>query len=247
MSKGKPAAVTTTKDQSKAPVFNLNPSNLDFTDDAELQDELGKSGGKFFDDPCNIDLEVVAADFHPNKETGSIYCKGDDTWFNVVMTLRGAGDKEIKHWIQVPTSKIKFGEKDTLAVYKKFQQFLFALGEEVTLNALGELVQKYFSDPGAGLVGVKVNVDLGYEGPYIGRLPDSEDFAIMVGNKPVSEDGKPLRFPDKQSAAQVAKGRGIQTSFVKITKFTAGKTAAKPAKGKLKAAKLADKKTDDEW
>ena len=37
--------------------------------------------------------------------------------------LRGAGDKSINHWLQVPTTKIKFGPKDTLAVYKKLQQF----------------------------------------------------------------------------------------------------------------------------
>ncbi len=74
-----------------APVFNLNASDLDFTNDAELQDELSKSGGKYFDDPGNVDLEIVAADFHTSKKSGTIYCPGDSTWFNVVVTLRGAG------------------------------------------------------------------------------------------------------------------------------------------------------------
>jgi hypothetical protein len=236
---------------NEAPVFNLNASGLDFSDDSALQDELNKSGGKYFDDPGNVDLEIVAADFHKNKDTGSIYCAGDSTWFNVVMTFRGAGDKEIRHWVQVPTSKIKFGAKDTLAVFKKLQQFFFALGEEVTLNRLDTLVKKYFGDPGASLLGIKVNVDLGFEGPYVDKLPDSDSYGIYQGGKPITEDGKPLEMPDRASAVQVAKGRGIEPSFVKIVKFTSSKQAAKsPAKGKtvIKAAPVkAAAAVADEW
>lgn len=234
----------------QAPEFNLNAADLDFSNDAELQDELNKSGGKYFDDPGNVDLEIVAADFHKNKETGSINCAGDATWFNVVLTLRGAGDKEIKHWMQVPTTRIKYGKKDTLAVYKKLQQFLFALGEEVTLNSIGALMKKYFTDPGAALVGIKVNVDLGFEGAYVAKLPDSEEYGIYVGGKTVKEDGKDLRCPDRSSAVQVAKGRGIEPSFVKVVKFTASKIAAKATtkgKGKLAAAPAVKGPDADGW
>ncbi len=162
-----------------------------------------------------------------------------------------ARSQQIQHWLQVPTTKIKFGAKDTLAVYKKLQQFFFAIGEEVSLNNLGTLCAKYFADPGAGLIGIKVNVDLGFEGPYVAKLTDSEDFVIYVGGKPVTEDGQPLRMPDRASAVQVAKGRGIEPSFVKIVKFTpkkGGKLQAVKSPAKPKAGKAAEAApANDEW
>ncbi len=52
----------------EAPSFNLNADSLDYTDDAQLNADLEKSGGKYFDEPGNVDLAVIAADFHKNKE-----------------------------------------------------------------------------------------------------------------------------------------------------------------------------------
>ncbi len=247
MAKAKRTETVAAAPVSAAPEFNLNADSLDYSDEAALEADLAKSGGKYFDEPGNVDLKIIAADFHKNKETGSIYCKGDDTWFNVKLTMQGAGDKEIDHWLQIPTSKIKFGTKGTLAVYKKLQQFFFGIGEEVTLNNLGKLVKKYFADPGAGLTGIAVNVDLGYEGPYVAKLPDSEDFAIYVKGTPLTEDGDIIRMPDRASAVQVAKGRNIQPSFVKVVKFIAKKGKATVTKINGKASTTASAATTEEW
>lgn len=211
--------------------FNLGVGNLEFSSDEDLQKELAKSGGKYFDTPGNMDLKITAADFHKNKKTGEIWCEGDNTWFNVVITLKGSEDKEIQHWIQVPTTKLKYGKKDTLAVFKKLQEFLFGIGEEVTMASFGKLCEKYFSDP-SKLIGTAVNVDLGYEGPYVERAPDSENFRVIVGGKPLMEDGTPIEMPDRASAVTFAKGRNITPSFIRVLKFTPSK--------KRKASKASD-------
>jgi hypothetical protein len=218
------------------PQFNLTASNIDFATDEALQAELEKTGGQYFDAPGNYDLTISAAEFHKNKETGSIYCKGDATWFNVKITLASADGKAIDHWLQVPTTDIKFGEKKTLAVFRKFQQFLFGIGEAVTIEKLNALCQKYFANP-AKLVGQKVNCDLGYEGPYVHKQAD-DVYVVMVKGKPMQEDGADVSLPDRSSAVQYAKSQGVEPSFIRVLKFTAKKAVAK---AKLKAA------SDTEW
>ena len=218
------------------PQFNLNASNIDFASDEALQEELAKTGGQFFDAPGNYDLVISAAEFHTGKGTGTIYCKGDKTWFNVKLTLKSSDDKEINHWLQVPTTSIKFGEKETLNPFRKFQQFLFGIGEAVTIEKLNALCQKYFANP-AKLVGQKVNVDLGYEGPYVHKQAE-DTFVVMVKGKPLQEDGADVTLPDRASAVQYAKSQGIEPGFIRVLKFTPKKAAGK---GKLKAA------SDTEW
>lgn len=215
------------------PQFNLTANNIDYDSDEALQEAVEKVGGKFFDTPGNFDLTIVAADFHKNKDTGSIYCKGDNSWFNVQLTFRGSDEKEINHWLQIPTTSITFGEKKTLAVFRKLQQFFFGIGEAVTINSLNGLLQKYFAKP-EKLVGQKVNADLGYEGPYVAKSAESDDFVVMVKGKPMQEDGADVKLPDRASAVQYAKSQGIEPSFIRILKFTAKKPA------KLKKASNSD-------
>lgn len=145
----------------QAPVFNLKASG--FNSQEELDKKLDEKPGKGFN-PGNYDLQIVAADFHKNKDTQEIYCAGDPSWFNVVITAEGAEGRQQKHWIQVPTSDIHFGKKRTLMVYKKFTEFMAAIGVPVTLENLGKVVPKYFSAPADTLSGLKFNCDIGYEG-----------------------------------------------------------------------------------
>jgi hypothetical protein len=216
---------------TNAPVFNLKASNIDFDSDEALQAELDKVGnGKWFDAPGNYDLVISSAEFHKNKDTGDIFCKGDSTWFNVKLTLTAADERTIDHWIQVPTTSLKFGEKGTLAVFKKFQEFLIGIGEVVTIPKLQTLLEKYFADP-KKLVGQKVNVDIGYEGPFVAKAADSDEYVVMVKGQPLKDEGVEVRMPDRGSAVQYAKSQGIEPSFIRILKFT----AKKPAKA-LKAA-----------
>lgn len=211
------------------PQFNLNASNINFETDEALQAELAKKGGNYFTEPCNVDLVIAAAALHANKDTGEIFCKGDKSWFNVKLTLKSADDKSIDHWVQVPTDKLEFGEKGTLAVFRKLQEFLIGLGEVVTIAKMQSILEKNFIDLDK-LVGKKVNVDLGYEGPYVAKVPDTEEYAVYVKGHALKDDGVEVRLPDRSSAIQYAKSQGIDPGFIHILKFTAKKAPAKPSK-----------------
>ncbi len=209
---------------TKIPTFNLKASNINFETDEALQAEVSKMGGKYFDGPGNVDLVIASAELHANKDTGDIFCKGDSTWFNVKLTLKSADDRSIDHWIQVPTTKLDFGDKKTLVVFRKFQEFLIGLGEIVTIAKIQGILEKYFSDL-SKLVGQKVNVDLGYEGAYVAKVADSDEFVVMVKNQAMKDDGVEVRLPDRSSAIQYAKSQGIEPSFLRVLKFTAKKPA----------------------
>jgi hypothetical protein len=218
----------------EAPKFNLNASNLGFESQEQLDAEVNKPQGKGFQ-PGNYDLQIISAEFHKNKITGSIYCESDETWLNVVVTLQGAEERTTKTWIQVPTTKVKFGPKNTLFVYKKFVEFMASIGEAVTLENLGKLVPKYFSAPSETLPGLKLNADIGYEGPHVAKAEDGS-CTIVRGNKPVEDENGVMTFPDVASAKAVAEGMGIKLTYPNIVKFTAKKKAA-----------TASKKDDSGW
>lgn len=210
---------------TNAPVFNLSANNIDITDEA-LQEELAKTGGKWFDDAGNYDLTITAADFHVGKETKTIYCPGDSTWVNVKVTL-SLDDKSVDTWIQVPTTSLSFGEKKTFGPYRKFQQFMFGIGEAPTTATIQKLLMKYFAKPSV-LVGMKVNVDLGYEGAYVAKVADSDEYNVIIKGSPMKEDGVEVRLPDRSSAIQFAKSKGIAPSHLSVRKFTAKKAKAAP-------------------
>lgn len=212
------------------PTFNLNASNINFTSDEELQKKLAEKTGNYFDTPGQVDLVISAAELHPNKTTKDVYCAKDPTWFNVKLTLKSSDGKEINHWLQVPTTKLEFGEKNTLFVFNKLQEFLIGLGEIVTIAKIQGLLEKYFVKLDK-LVGQKVNVTLGYEGPYVTKADDSEEFVVMVKGHPMKDEGAEVRLPDRSSAVTYAKSQNIEPSFLRVLKFTAKKPvrAAKAA------------------
>jgi hypothetical protein len=212
----------------EAPKFNLNKSNIGFESQEALQNELDRPVGKNFD-KGNYDGEIVTADFHKNKDTGSIYCDGDPTWFNVKVTLQGADDRTANAWIQVPTSSVRFGKKGTLFVFKKFVEFMSSIGVTVTLDNLDKVVPKYFSNPSKTLTGLKANFDIGYEGAYVER--DGEGSCRIVrGGKPVENEDGVMTFPDFASAKACAEAMRIAITYPSIVKWNAAKkTEAKTA------------------
>ena len=202
--------------------FSLNANNLGYASDEELQAEVTKTGSKFFDDPGNFNLTIAAANYHPSKDTGSIYCKGDGTWANIKLSLKDDKERELNHWLQVPTQEIVFGPKKTLFVFKKFQEFLLGIGVQVSMTSLQGVMEKWFTDP-AKLVGQELNADLGYEGDHVAKATDSDEYEIIVSGKPMAEDGKPVRLPDRSSAIQYSKSMGIDPGYIRVLKFTARK------------------------
>lgn len=204
----------------EAPKFNLSATNLDIKDDAELAAAIEKEGKRGFD-VGNYTVKTTNPRYHANKETGSIFCKGDATWFNVVVTLEQDGRSK-DHYIQVPTSRIKYGDKKggTLFVFKKFVEFMSGIGETVSLNNLGKICEKYFSSEDAlkKLADKELTVDFGYQGPHAAKVED-EQYVIMIKDKPLEEDGEALRFPDVASAKVFADAKGLKLSYPEIVKI----------------------------
>ncbi len=215
-----------TQTQPQAPMFNLKAGNLGFKSDADLQKKLDEPQGKGFQ-PGNYDLQIIAAEFHANKETGSIYCAGDDSWLNVVITCAGTEDRTTKYYVQVPTNNVYFKGakgKPTLFVFRKFTEFMAAIGVPVTLETLDKVVPKYFSTPSKALTGLKFNADIGFDGPYIEKVSDTE-CRIIKNGKALEDESGVVTFPDFQSARAYADGARIKTSRPSIVKFTAVKSA----------------------
>jgi hypothetical protein len=203
----------------EVPKFELNENSLEFQSDEQLQAELAKDGGKRKGfEPGNYKLKIVNPRFHVNEKTGSILCK-DPTWFNVRLTLESADGRSKEYFVQVPTSRLKYGPNDTMFVYKKFQEFMAAIGEPVSLNRLGKLCEKYFSSEDAlkKLSGIEIDVDMGYVGSHIEKVGDN--YKIVHKRQDLSDGGQVIMFPDFQSAKAYAQGSGIEITFVEITKL----------------------------
>lgn len=222
---------------SEAPSFNLAQGNLDIKNEEEFQEQAAKeTGGKALQ-PGNYTLKIQNPDFHPNKETGSIYCKGDPTWFNVKVELVAAdGERSLRHWVQVPTQKVRFGQKGTLFVFKKLKEFMAALGEDLTVDNLATVVPKYFNDPKA-LEGKEVDADVGYEGDYIEPAGNGQ-FRIVKGGEAYQEDGETVTFPDRDAARNYAEAIGIRNP--------ATRTSVLEFKSKINADAKAEA-ANDEW
>lgn len=167
--------------------FNFSGSDLYGDIDQEAFNKDLNKGGGFA--PGTYDVEITGAEFHPNKDTGSIYSAKDPTWLNVKITLSNGGkDKQV--WVMVPTTKITFNEGNSKApsfMFQKFRQFMAGIGESVESNAvsLKTVVPKYFSKPEKALVGKAMTIVIGFQGNYIDRKAE-DHFEIK------DKDGKKL-------------------------------------------------------
>ncbi len=210
------------------PKFNLNADSLDITSDADLASAIEKEGRKGFD-PGNVKLKIAKPRYHANKTTGEITCAKDPTWFNVAVSLQSADGRSKDYFVQVPTSKVKYGngEKSTLFVFKKFVEFMSGIGEAVSLNNLGKLCEKYFGSEDAlkALEGKELDVDLGYDGPHAEKSGDQYKIVLKTGD--YQEDGETVLFPDFASAKVFANAKGIELSRVEVLKINTAIKAVK--------------------
>jgi hypothetical protein len=203
------------------PSFNLDASNLDITSDADLQAAIEKEQKKGFE-PGRYTLKIVNARFHANKDTKSIFCASDPTWFNVAVTLESADGRSKDYFVQVPTTKVKYtGKKgkDTLFVWTKFCEFMAAIGEAASLTNLSKLAPKYFGSEETikTLNGKEIDVDMAHEGAFAEKEGDL--FKIVTKAGDYQEDKETILFPDFNSAKTFAEVKGIKLSFVEVKKL----------------------------
>jgi hypothetical protein len=207
----------------QVPKFELGSTNLSPEQFKEALDSA-KSGGKGFQ-PGNYRLKITDAQYHVNKETGSINSKADPSWINVSLNLIGADGRSKKHFLSVPTKDIWFNGKDgkkTIFPFSKLQQFMAALGVYLDNANYANVIKSYFSPEGlAQLNGGEVTVDIGFTGPYV-KYVDKGRYQIVINEEVLKDaDGKEVEFADSDSAKAYGATvllKNLQT-FPEITKF----------------------------
>jgi hypothetical protein len=210
---------------STAPKFNF--STLDITEEEFKAAEEKKTYTPKFFEPGNYKLKITAAEFNKISET-------DPTWFSVKITFSDASGRTIRHFLSVPTSKIRFNEgksKYPTFMFSQFKQFMAALGEEVTVNKESlRAIPKYFKDCSV-LVGKVVDVDIGYKGPYV-KYISKDEYQIIERDGPMKEGDSIATFPTRDAAEAEAAARDLKiTKFVDILKFNASEKAAEDEEG----------------
>jgi hypothetical protein len=147
------------------------------------------------------------------------------SWKDFEFEFGEVGGRKIKHWISIPTNNLKMEHpdiKNPLLALVRFEKFLNALGENMTLDAakLSKLMKRLFSKPET-LVGKPINLTIGYYGrhlAYLGKNDAGENqYQIQL------PDGKPVTptiFTDKKEAEAKAAQLNIQLQgFTKVLKF----------------------------
>ena len=172
------------------PKFDL--SSMALKSDDELKDALKGStgdGGKTFK-PGKHEVTIQSSEFMGIVES-------DDTWARYRVIFEGAGGKTIRDTIMVPlkdiTSFKKADGKTSNFPGRKCKQFLEAVGAEVTIKTLGDVLKTYFGKDNA-LVGLNLCVDVAYQGnhvKYLGKNAAGDMQLGLVNRKGERIDGTP--------------------------------------------------------
>lgn len=149
----------------------------------------------------------------------------DADWLNYEVIFEGAGGKQIRTWIDVPTADISSEQLDgryEYSTYKKLTRFLSALGLDPT--NMSEVLTTYFEDP-TKLVGMHVKVEIGYTGSYADFVKNSAGSGFQLHNK----DGSLITdeiFESRDAVKAHAQQQGIKgyKDFPEIRKFETSET-----------------------
>lgn len=213
------------------PKFNFSQSTI--KTEAEFNKQEGdQTGGKYLR-PGRHEVVITKVEY-----TG---VAKDPNWGKFTLTLTGTGDKTTRYFLMVPFRDVMYvgkSGKPTGIVYKKFKDLMGALGATITVDSLGEVLPTYFSNGGSALVGLKLAIELGYDGNYIKYAGKNEDgtkryeIALKDGSVLLSKDAlQPVTFPDPAAAEAFA-----VSSQIPIQKFPEILEVAQAAGGPTLAA-----------
>jgi hypothetical protein len=127
----------------------------------------------------------------------------DPTWFTLKIVLKQE-EKEIFHFVKIPTSKLTYTTKDgkeSPFAWKQLQFFLAACGIELTKETAGIIIPSLASDFNV-LVGMKLDIVVGHDKNYAAYIAKDKYQLFDAHNKPILEaDGvNPLEFPNPAAA-----------------------------------------------
>lgn len=242
--------VTTKKEKITPPKFEFTKQSVNITEE-EFQEVENKNSKSSYLGVGEHIVELKDAQFSVNAKTNSIFCKNDPTWFNVVITMT-AGDKSVRHWLQVPTKRAQFNpdeSKNSLFCFSKFRKFMSAIGVSVLCDpeVLQNICKTYFTDP-SKLNGNKVKIKIAYTKPHI-EFIDKDQYRI------VNADGTPMEvFSDNiyitrdEAVADASINNVTIQSFPEIVSINPAELkqeAVKPTKPKSSKNKVAELPEDE--
>lgn len=174
-----------------------------------------KAAPSTFISPGQYVMTVTSADYH--EKDGSINCSGDPTFISTKFTLATNDGRTKFLWLQVPTAKVLYGQKQTHFPFKNLCDFLAGIGITLDLANYKEVLPKLFINRDAmlKLVGNTISVDVGYKGLHLKRVDDA--FIIVRRDGVTRIDDK--SYPDGDAARAAAEAQGLRIGFPEFTKF----------------------------
>jgi hypothetical protein len=174
--------------------FNIDISSIS-DEDFVMPEKKSKFVQKFFNVGRYEGVTIKSA------EEGAA-CS-DPTWFSLKVTFKQE-EKEIMHFINIPTMKLTFttkeGKESTFA-FKNLQFFLSSCGIDTSKEKLNDNIRNLFNDLSV-LEGVKVDIVVGHRDCYANYISKDRFQLFDSNNKPIlAADGvNPLEFPNKEAA-----------------------------------------------
>lgn len=177
-------------------------------------------GSKFLNDPGTFEMVIKAVEYKNASEK-------DTAWLGVNLTLEVNG-KSLKYYLMIPTecrNSFLFGvDKQTFAI-DKLRNFFRGLGLVFDFENGMEQVASLFGDVNR-LVGKKLNVRLGYEGPHA-RYNGKDDYSFVEKDHVTNK--LPGSFANKLAIEAAARDAGIKyntnNDFIKVLEIFPSKEA----------------------
>lgn len=189
--------------------------------EAEIQAAAPQQVSKFLE-PGKYDVKITEASLNITESNPTGRSKGDASWLVVKVRLAVATGASILTYILVPTEDLTYKKPGMDPKYKflmanKFKEFLRSIGENPSVDNIGNVLEKLFSNP-ANLVGKTAKISVGYQGNYLQYAQDSKTYTI------VNKKGEPVikrQYADRDAAQAEAAELGIEIQkFPEVRKFT---------------------------
>lgn len=156
------------------PKFNFNNSSI--KSDEELKAKLDADGGGFdkFFKPGKHEVRITKIEYQSLAD--------DPNWGKYLIHVEGTGQKTTRGQLFVPIKdtlyRTKAG-KETTVFFKRFQDFMSAVGVTVTIKDLTQTLNTIFGNVDKSpLLGTNVALEMGYDGNYV-KYDGKDD----IGNK----------------------------------------------------------------
>lgn len=191
--------------------FNFTAAKLPTVE--EFKAAVPQKEGKIFRPGDHLVTITSVEDKGPSRD--------DATWTNLEINF-SQGTRNIKTWIDVPTSSIEFthpegSTRNPFSQFLQLQAFCRALGADLepTAESLSEILPGLFEDINV-LIGLDLTIQVGYFKNHIARKASGKCFLA-------DRDGKALddqEFESFNEAAVEAAAMGIEVQkFPKISRF----------------------------